>query len=200
MRTGAVIAAAGMSSRMGQFKPMMPIGSVSIAQRIVGTLQEAGIGRIVVVTGYRADELERHLAGSGASFIRNPRYESTQMFDSACLGFCHLLDDCERILFTPVDVPLFSADTVRALLERDGPLVVPVSGGRRGHPIALSRQAARALLGDRGEGGLKGAYARCGIAVEEVEVEDGGILRDADSPADYRMLVEYYEGQPRAPS
>ena len=35
---GAVIVAAGMSSRMGDFKPMMGIGAISIAQRIVATL------------------------------------------------------------------------------------------------------------------------------------------------------------------
>ena len=62
MATGAVIAAAGMSSRMGKFKPMLSIGAISIAQRIVATFQQAGVSRIVVVTGYRAEELEWHLA------------------------------------------------------------------------------------------------------------------------------------------
>ena len=65
MQTGAVITAAGMSSRMGDFKPMLNIGSISIAQRVVATLRQAGVGKIVMVTGYQALQLERHLAGNG---------------------------------------------------------------------------------------------------------------------------------------
>ena len=41
METGAVVVAAGMSSRMGDFKPMLSIGSISIAQRVVATLKQA---------------------------------------------------------------------------------------------------------------------------------------------------------------
>ena len=37
MQVGAVIVAAGMSSRMGDFKPLLNIGSISIAQRIVAS-------------------------------------------------------------------------------------------------------------------------------------------------------------------
>lgn len=50
---GAVIVAAGMSSRMGDFKPMLNIGAISIAQRIVATLRQAGAQHIVVVTGFK---------------------------------------------------------------------------------------------------------------------------------------------------
>ena len=48
MKTGAVIVAAGMSSRMGEFKPMLNIGSISVAQRVIATLKQAGVNRIVL--------------------------------------------------------------------------------------------------------------------------------------------------------
>ena len=50
MQTAALIVAAGMSSRMGDFKPMLNIGSISIAQRVVATFRQAGIRKIVMVT------------------------------------------------------------------------------------------------------------------------------------------------------
>ena len=59
-----------------------------------------------MITGHNADALERHLEGCGLTFIRNERYATTQMFDSAALGLNYLKDKCGRILFTPVDVPL----------------------------------------------------------------------------------------------
>ena len=65
MQFGALIVAAGMSSRMGEFKPMLNIGSISIAQRIVATLRQSGVTRIVMVTGHNARELEHHLANNG---------------------------------------------------------------------------------------------------------------------------------------
>ena len=76
MTSAALIVAAGMSSRMGDFKPMLNIGSISIAQRVVATFQQAGVGKIVMVTGYNATTLERHLAGNGIIFLRNdyPEY------------------------------------------------------------------------------------------------------------------------------
>ena len=63
MSIGAVIVAAGMSSRMGDFKPLLSIGSQSIAQRIVSKLRQAGADEIVIITGHNADALERHLEG-----------------------------------------------------------------------------------------------------------------------------------------
>ena len=92
MTVGALITAAGMSSRMGDFKPMLNIGSISIAQRVIATFQQAGVDKIVMVTGYNATLLERHLAGNGVVFLRNEAYETTQMFDSVKIGLRYLQD------------------------------------------------------------------------------------------------------------
>ncbi len=190
-----MIVAAGMSSRMGDFKPMLNIGSISIAQRIIATLKQAGASLVVVVTGFNAEELERHLARSGVVFLRNESFRTTQMFDSARIGLEYLSDKCRRILFTPVDIPLFTAETVRRLLETDADLACPYCGGERGHPILMSSSLAARLLDDSGEGGLQGALGRSGAAETRVEVEDEGILRDADTPSDYRALLDYHNRQ-----
>lgn len=117
MQTAALIVAAGMSSRMGDFKPMLSIGSIPIAQRVVATFHQAGIRKIVMVTGFNAVTLERHLSGSGVIFLRNEDYETTQMFDSVKIGLGYLRRKCDRVLFTPVDIPLFTAGTVHALVD-----------------------------------------------------------------------------------
>ena len=72
-----------------------------------------GVDKIVMVTGYNAVMLERHLAGNGIVFLRNEAYETTQMFESACIGLRYLQDKCDRVLIPPVDIPLFTAATVR---------------------------------------------------------------------------------------
>ena len=195
MEIGALVTAAGMSSRMGKFKPMLSIGTISIAQRVTATLRQAGASRLVMVTGCNADELERHLAKSRIIFLRNENYANTQMFDSVKIGLEYLKDKCDRVLFTPVDVPLFTAATAEALLRSGAPLACPVCGGRRGHPILMSSGVIARVLEDSGEGGLQGALERCGVPMTFVEVEDPGILLDADTPADYEELLELHNSQ-----
>lgn len=195
MRIGAVITAAGMSSRMGDFKPLLKIGSMSIVSRIVATLRQAGAENIVMVTGFNAEALEHHLAGSGIVFLRNPVYEHTHMFDSAKIGLEYIADKCDRILFTPVDIPLFTAATVTALLESGAELACPVFAGQSGHPLLMSDGIVKKILADSGEGGLQGAITRCGADMTEVTVDDEGILHDADTPQDYHKLLEYHNKQ-----
>ncbi len=195
MTTAALIVAAGMSSRMGEFKPLLNIGSISIAQRVVATFQQAGVDKIVMVTGYNAVTLERHLAGNGIVFLRNESYETTQMFDSARIGLDYLQGKCDRVLFTPVDIPLFTAATVRALLASDAQLAGPVCDGVLGHPTLIGASLIASLLRDDGAGGLRGALDRCGVPMTLIPVEDRGILHDADTPEDYRALLKYHNEQ-----
>ena len=195
MKTGAVITAAGMSSRMGEFKPMLNIGSISVAQRIIATLQQCGISRIVVVTGYNAEELERHLAKSGVIFLRNENYKTTEMFASVCNGLSYLRKKCDRILFTPVDIPLFRADTIEKLLKKHTDVVYPVCDGIKGHPILLSSKAVNSILGYNGEGGLAGALKHLDITESYVHIDDEGILYDADTPEEFDKLLEYHNSQ-----
>ena len=195
MQVGAVIVAAGMSSRMGEFKPMLNIGSISIAQRILANFHQAGIKKIVMVTGYNATALERHLAGNGVVFLRNEAYEITQMFDSAKIGLRYMKDKCDKVLFTPVDIPMFTASTVQALVESNADLACPVCDGKTGHPIMIDSSLIGGLLADSGERGLKGALERCPAQMVQVEVEDPGTLKDADTPEDYAALLDYHNSQ-----
>lgn len=195
MTTAALIVAAGMSSRMGDFKPLLNIGSISIAQRVVATFQQAGVEKIVMVTGYNAVMLERHLAGNGVVFLRNDNYETTQMFDSVRIGLSYLRDKCGRVLFTPVDIPLFTADTVRRLLETDAPLACPAVDGETGHPTLIGASLFDRILSDSGDQGLRGALNRCGAELTLIPVEDRGILHDADTPEDYKALLRYHNEQ-----
>lgn len=195
METGALIVAAGMSSRMGAFKPMLNIGTISVAQRIVATFQQAGVDKIVMVTGYNAVELERHLAGNGIIFLRNEKYETTQMFDSVKIGLRYLENKCHKVLFTPVDIPLFTAGTVKTMLASRALLACPVCQGKTGHPLLIDNSLISEILRDRGDQGLRGATQRCSAELLQIPVEDYGTLCDADTPEDFAALVDYHNQQ-----
>ncbi|HLZ18614.1 MAG TPA: NTP transferase domain-containing protein, partial [Smithellaceae bacterium] len=65
-KIAAVIVAAGFSSRIGSFKPLLPMGSSTIIETAINTFRSIGVGNIVVITGYNAEVLEAHIAHTDA--------------------------------------------------------------------------------------------------------------------------------------
>lgn len=190
---GAVIIAAGLSSRMGAFKPMLPLGNTTVIRKIIATLQKAGVEKIVVVTGYQAEVLEAHIADLKVITVRNERYAQSQMFDSAKIGFSMLVGSCRKVLFMPCDIPLFNADTVRLLLQQKKELVCPCWQNKKGHPIMIAENLLEQILHHNGDYGLHGAFANCGKKMELLPVEDWGIIYDMDTQKEYEAVKVMFQ-------
>lgn len=79
----ALMLAAGMGCRLESTvnKCMVEIGGISLFERFIQALKNAGISKLIMVTGYRADELERFVArqadGVQVVFVRNKEYAAT---------------------------------------------------------------------------------------------------------------------------
>lgn len=189
-KIGAVVAAAGLSSRMGDFKPLLPFDGDTVLGRCLDNLLQAGATDTVVVTGHRADELAPVLAARPVRVVHNPDYASTEMFDSLCLGLRALPPDCVRVLLTPGDVPWVSPALIRALLAEAADFVCPRCGTRRGHPVVLAGDKIPALLAFHGEGGLRGAVEALGLRTAFVETEEVGVSIDLDTPEDYQSILK----------
>ena len=195
MKAGALITAAGRSSRMGAFKPLLPLGKSTVIRTALTTLLTCGVAPIVVVTGREAELLRQHIADLSVETVHNADFAITDMFYSAGLGFRALTGRCDSVLFTPVDSPLFAKESVWALLsamERTGcHIVTPAFQGRQGHPVLLAAKAMPQLLSFRGPGGLKGAIDAYVGPKEVLELADPGLVLDADDPAAYARLQAY---------
>lgn len=192
-KLAGIILAAGLSSRMGAFKPLLEIGGWSMIRRVVELMQSVGAEPVIVVTGHRHRELEARLSGCGVRFVHNPDFASTQQLESLQLGLAALPKDCERVLVTPADIPLVRPDTVERLLAAEGDFIRPRFGGRTGHPVVLSAGLIPDLLRYDGPGGLKGAVARSDCAVRDIAVDDPGVLMDNDTPEDFRRTLARFE-------
>lgn len=190
-KTGAVIVAAGLSSRMNDFKPLLPFESTTIARHNVRMLKSLELDPIVVVIGFKGDELKNHLSEEGVLFAENSEYKSTQMFDSVKIGIKSISDKCDRILIMPMDIPSIKRETYLDLLSKDAPIMRTKFGARCGHPIILDRSVVESFLNYNGENGLKGAILNCGIKPCDVSVQDEGILKDVDTPEDYKNLLDW---------
>jgi len=195
MKTGAVLVAAGLSSRMKSFKPLLQLGGSTVIRTAIETLQSAGVSPIVVVTGRDAEALQRHLLFLSVHCVHNEDYASTDMFYSAKMGMRHIQSLCERFFFLPADIPLFSK---RSLLTMMGyfdysgcQLLLPSYKGQEGHPVLIDQALIGELLMFTGDGGLKGALDHLNCQKEILDLPDAGTTMDADKPEEYQQLKRY---------
>lgn len=188
----AVILAAGLSSRMGEFKPLLTLAGATVLERTIGLFLEAGVADIRVVTGHRSDELRPIIRRLGVREILNPHY-ADGMFSSVQAAVATLDDEVEAFFVHPVDLPLVRPSTVRRLVKgyREGQsgIVYPAFLGRRGHPPLISGWLAPEIARWSGAAGLHGILVEWEGVAHEVEVADEQILRDMDTPDDYRSLL-----------
>jgi CTP:molybdopterin cytidylyltransferase MocA len=193
VKFGAVIAAAGLSSRMGAFKPLLSLGNSTFVERIINTLREGGVKEITVVTGRDASLIKAALAPYDIAFIHNKDYAVTDMFYSVSLGLRLMAEQVDAVFFTPVDTPLFKAGTIRLLAANlqnsNDHITIPVYQGKSGHPVAIRSLAAKLLIGSKTQRGLRGAIDAYSGPKTALKVDDPGILYDSDTPEDYKFLT-----------
>jgi CTP:molybdopterin cytidylyltransferase MocA len=190
LEISAVIIAAGFSSRMHDFKPLLSIGDKTVLERTVSTFICAGITDIVVVLGHQAETLIPLIESLGIRWVINPNYEQG-MYTSIQIG-AKMIDGASQCFFMmPVDVPLVMPETIEKMttMYEDTAMNVlyPSYEGRRGHPPLISTRLIPKLSESADSGGLKGFLEREGMASYLV-VDDPGILMDMDTQADYEKL------------
>lgn len=186
MNATALILAAGEPRQMDRFQPMLKLSGKSVIRRQLETFRAAGVTDILIVTGYHAGMLERHLSGEDVRFVKNADYASTDMMESVKCGLRALGPDCERVLITPGDVPYLHAETIQKLLRSEKPVAIPSYEHLAGHPAMLKKACFSALIAYTGERGLRGALSRWKSDTEFVPTDENGMLVDINTETDYR--------------
>jgi molybdenum cofactor cytidylyltransferase len=187
-----------VSSRMGEFKPLLPLGNKTVIEQVVVTFLRAGVRDIRVVLGYRARDVIAVLKNQAVSWIINDDYQS-EMLGSVKVGANCLEPDSEAFFILPVDIPLVRFQTLQSLMDIYGKntpqIVYPTFAGERGHPPLIPRRYTDELNLWFGQGGLKGFLDRYNHQSLNVPVADEGILMDMDTPDQYRQLVARYDNR-----
>lgn len=188
----AIILAAGLSRRMGEFKPLLDLRGKSVLAWSVDLFRSAGIEHIVVVTGHRSGAVARECVELGVESVHNPDYRSG-MFSSVHVGVQALSKDCLGFFVHPVDIPLvrpWSIERLQSLfMEHHPPLVYPCFFGQRGHPPLLASEIASSIRSFEGSGGLRQVLFRFESQAVHAELFDRNILLDMDTGQDRERLL-----------
>lgn len=117
----AVILAAGLSSRMKDFKPLLMVNGRTAISGLIETIQSSGIKDIVVVTGHERARLAEVLRDLNVTEAYNSGF-TDGMFSSIQTGLKKALGsfpDKTGYFLMPVDCPLITVGTLKALVEAD---------------------------------------------------------------------------------
>jgi len=187
----AVVLAAGLSKRMGAFKPLLPLGGKALLVHVIETLKAVDeIQTIVVVTGHEERRLMTTLQATPVSFVHNSCYASGEMLSSVQAGLRALPADVEAVVLALGDQPAVQPETVRRLvrtwLEQRPPLVLPVFHGRRGHPLLLSMSLRAEILALPENATLKTVVHHHLSEAVQTAVDDAAVTADVDTPEDYQ--------------
>lgn len=191
-RLSAVILAAGLSSRMGDLKATMPLGTSTVLEQSLGLFRDCGIEDLVVVTGHRSEETGAIADRAGARVVHNPKF-GTGMYSSIRIGVRHITKQSSGFFLLPVDIPLVRSGTLRLLIrsfKASTRIAYPTFDGKRGHPPLIARDLIPTILKNGNQkGGLRSLLSKVENKrpkqIVEINVPDANILFDMDTPEDY---------------
>jgi molybdenum cofactor cytidylyltransferase len=198
----ALVLAAGASTRMGQVKAALPLGTGgrTVLSTAVNTLLEAGLPAVTVVAGAHPDTVRAAWPSRDrrVRIIDHPNWAQGQL--TSLLAGLDAVDDpqLEAVLVTLVDVPLVTVATVRAVVsawrQTRAPIVRPVDGQLHGHPVIFDRSVFEELRRADPTVGAKAVFAAHLTEILDVPVSDPGAFQDLDTPEDYRKVLKGSEG------
>jgi molybdenum cofactor cytidylyltransferase len=195
----AVILAAGLSTRMGRLKQLLPYGEHTVIEQVVSVLLASPVDEVLVVTGHRRAALETTLGGWPVRTTFNPDYAEGEMLSSAQAGLWAVSAESRAALLVVGDMPAIEEDVVAQLIQAyrrggDGFVYIPSFQMRAGHPVLVPRPYWPAILALPVGGNLRSVLRAKETRVQWVVVNTPSVLRDMDTPEDYERELRLREG------
>jgi molybdenum cofactor cytidylyltransferase len=184
LKIGALVLAAGQSSRMGiDNKLLLDDGRGPVITKVIDCLKRSNIQDMIVVTGKEADKISALVAP--VPTVHNPAYREG-LSSSIRVGLSQVPDDWDGALIVLADMPAILPETISSICAAAASgmhdAVVPVHGDKQGHPVLWKRSAFALLQQVQGDMGGKAQLASMAERVLKLSVEDPGILMDIDTP------------------
>jgi molybdenum cofactor cytidylyltransferase len=185
----AIVLAAGQSRRMGSPKINLPWGEKTVLGQVLGTLLEAGLGEILLVTGAHpvigADEFVKR----GVKQVYNPNYASGEMLSSFQAGLQAAGAESQAALLALGDQPQMELGIVQKVVFTytlsQPPILIPSYHMHRGHPGVISRWFWDEILSMKPPATLRDFLNAHAQEIQYLEVATETVVQDLDTPADY---------------
>lgn len=184
----AILLAAGESKRMGEPKQLLPFGQSTLLEQTIDNLLNSAVDEIIVVMGYKAEEMIKTIATKPVKIVVNPNY--TQGMSTSIIAGLSLVDSqAQAVMLALGDQPLVDSQTINRLIEEfyrhNKGIAIPTYRGMRGHPIIFAIKYKQKLLGLKGDIGGREIIKHHPDDVLEVAVDSKSVITDIDTREDY---------------
>jgi molybdenum cofactor cytidylyltransferase len=180
--TGAIVLAAGRSSRMGgDHKLLADWRGKPLVAHVVDAIAAAGLPPPIVVLGTRAEAVRAALAGRPAVFVTAADHD-LGLAHSLRAGLAAVPATWDAALVCLGDMPRIGPEVLAALARAPGDVAAPAWQGKRGNPVRWGRRHFAALMALEGDIGGKALLAGLAVPPTEVAAPDDAIFDDVDTP------------------
>ena len=180
-----ILLAAGASKRFGADKLLHPLtAQTPIALAALANLH-SGVPRVIAVVRPGASLLESRLSEAGATVILCANAE--EGMGASLAAAVAASGDVAGWIIALADMPFIRPHTIGAVaasLAAGAAIVAPTYHGERGHPVGLSSHFRAQLEALRGDEGARSILRLNQSKVTLIDVDDPGVCRDIDTPAD----------------
>jgi molybdenum cofactor cytidylyltransferase len=196
VRIPALLMAAGMSTRMGRNKLLLPFNGHTVVAETCDRLLQSHVSKIIVVLGNDQDKVFNELKDKRVVFVINPNYD-LGMSTSLRSGVSYLPDDTKFFMVALGDQPLVSVSAYNALIGAtcytSHKIFIPTYGRERGNPTILSAEFIPEIMDTTGDIGGRELVRRHPETVQEVPVINEGVIINMNTPEEYAFRVAEFE-------
>ena len=188
-----ILLAAGLSTRMGALKQLLPFGDNTIVETAVDNMLGAKFDEVIVVVGHRAEEIQTQLGTRPIKTVFNPDYREG-MLTSAQAGI-RALESSDAFALMLVDQPFITSALIDRVVDAyrrtEKGIALPSYNYKRGHPVIFDQKYARDILALTPESdGVRVLFKKYGDDIHYVTVDTDSVLRDIDYREDYERALQ----------
>ncbi len=193
-RIGAVILAAGMSSRMGEAKQLLRLGENTVLGQVLENVRSSLVYEVVLVLGHAAEKIKERISTENLTVVNNDSYQQG-MGTSLRAGLAALSPAVDAALIVLADQPFIRPQTLDLLMDQykrsSAQIVIPTYKGFRGNPVLLDRSVFPEVMALTGDIGCRAIFGNHLEGIVKQPVEDIGILLDLDSKEDFDLMRDF---------
>lgn len=189
-----ILLAAGLSTRMGEPKQILPFGNSTIIETIIDNMLGSKLDEVIVVIGHESEMVNGRIRNKPIKVVFNPNYKQGMLTSAQC-GVQALSECADAFALMLVDQPFITSDLINRVvdsyIDSDKEIALPSHNYRRGHPAIFNRRYASHILSlDAKSGGIRSLFKNNADFIHYVIVDTDRVLKDIDYRKDYEEALQ----------
>ena len=184
-----IIPAAGLSKRMLQWKPLLPLYHKTIIEWSVSNAIAGGC-RVILVVGTNGKRLQQLFSNNDTlTIIENQNYQEG-LLSSIKVGLSKV--KTSHFFISLADMPFILPDIYQKLQKfKSTKVIFPIFQGKTGHPVLIPNVFTNKIHRFQNNNGLKPLLVK--LPHQTVSISSQGVLIDIDTPENYDLAKSQAE-------